>query len=204
MADHHFTYKTIITNSIGLYSEKGSKFIAILQPLHDEKNLKSIITQIKNNYPGARHYCYALITGFDKEKTIRSSDDGEPSGTAGKPILNQLLSFELTNVCVVVVRYFGGVLLGSQGLIKAYKLATFDSIQNTSIIEKKIMSEFSIQCNQNYQHAILQKIKNFEGKFSVEVASESIDIDGEIPKANILNFKEYIEKIPGVNFKCSI
>ena len=117
------TYKTIAEVSEGIYRDKGSKFIAIAMPVESELEIKNKISEIKKQYFDARHHCYAYILGYNKE-AYRINDDGEPSGTAGKPIHGQLLSKDLTNILVVVVRYFGGVKLGVSGLITAYKEAT--------------------------------------------------------------------------------
>ena len=120
------TYKTIDSPAEGIYKEKGSKFLAKAYPVRTEEQVKAIVEQLKEEYYDARHHCYAYILGPKGDKW-RANDDGEPSGTAGKPIHGQLLSFNLTNVLVVVIRYFGGTKLGESGLINAYKTATHDA-----------------------------------------------------------------------------
>ena len=117
------TYKMLSAPGEGLYKEKGSKFIATAFTVMSEDEVKSALAEVKKKYYDARHHCYAYMIGPDKA-CFRSSDDGEPSGTAGKPILNQILSKDVTNVCVIVVRYFGGTLLGTGGLIVAYREAS--------------------------------------------------------------------------------
>ncbi|MES2627810.1 MAG: YigZ family protein [Bacteroidota bacterium] len=128
-------YKTVSGPSEGVYKEKGSKFIGLLYPLESETEVKKLIEPLRKAHPGACHFCYAYRLGFAGEQ-YRANDDGEPAGTAGKPILNQLLSAELTNVLLVVVRYFGGTKLGVSGLITAYKEAAIEAV-NTAKIELK-------------------------------------------------------------------
>ena len=128
-------YKTVEAVAEGLYKEKGSRFIAYIYPVVDEEEIKSIISEIKVKYYDARHHCYAYCLGVDKQR-FRANDDGEPSSTAGKPILGQITSHDLTNVLIVVIRYFGGIKLGVSGLIQAYKEAAADAIRNARIVEK--------------------------------------------------------------------
>jgi uncharacterized YigZ family protein len=133
------TYKTIAKRSEGLFKDKGSKFIAHAIPVQREVQIKEELEALKKQYYDARHHCYAWILGFNKD-AFRINDDGEPSGTAGKPIHGQLLSHDLTNTLIVVIRYFGGVKLGVRGLINAYKFAALDALQN-NIIETRIIKE---------------------------------------------------------------
>lgn len=121
------TYKIITAPSEGLYKEKGSKFISIAMHVTSEEEVKIQLEKIKKEYYTARHHCYAYVLEPDK-RLFRANDDGEPSGSAGKPILNQIYSFELTNILVVVVRYFGGTKLGVSGLVNAYKTATREAL----------------------------------------------------------------------------
>lgn len=129
------TYKSIAGPSKGQYRDLGSRFLAFVYPVETEEEIKSIISGIKKEYFDARHHCYAYRLGREGEQW-RANDDGEPSSTAGRPILGQLLSNELSDVLVVVVRYFGGTKLGVPGLIKAYKSATQDALANARIVEK--------------------------------------------------------------------
>jgi uncharacterized YigZ family protein len=132
-----FTYKTLEKPSEAIYVDKGSRFLGYAYPITSEEELKLLIKNLQAQHQGARHFCYACRLG--KTALVeRSSDDGEPSGTAGKPILNQILSVGLTEICIVVVRYFGGTLLGTTGLIKAYKTAARAAIENGYLVEKKI------------------------------------------------------------------
>ncbi len=122
------TYNILVAPAEGQYKEKGSKFIALAIPVAGEEEVKENLAAIKKKYYDARHYCYAYVLGTDKQN-FRSNDDGEPSGSAGKPILNQIYSADITDVLVVVVRYFGGIKLGVSGLANAYKTAAREAIQ---------------------------------------------------------------------------
>ena len=130
-------YKTLAAPAEGIYKEKGSKFIAYAYPVSTEEEIKQHIDELRKQYYDARHHCFAWQLGTDGNH-FRSNDDGEPSGTAGKPILGQLRSHELTNLLVVVIRYFGGTKLGTSGLIHAYKEATIDAINNGTIEERTV------------------------------------------------------------------
>lgn len=154
------TYKTIESESSGLYKEKGSKFIALAYPVKSESEVKEIIDQLKKKYYDARHHCYAYVLGFDKS-AWRVNDDGEPSGTAGKPIHGQLLSYDLTNTLVVVIRYFGGTKLGVSGLINAYKQAARDALQNATIIEKTINEVYKLSFPFESMNDAMKIVKDF-------------------------------------------
>ena len=152
------TYNMLATRGDGLYKEKGSKFIAEAFTVMSEDEAKAAIAEIKKKYFDARHHCYAYMIGPDK-KTFRSSDDGEPSGTAGKPILNQILSKDVTNVCVVVTRYFGGIKLGTSGLINAYKTAARDALDNAQIVEKTINEFYSLEFEYPLMNEVMRIMK---------------------------------------------
>jgi uncharacterized YigZ family protein len=153
------TYLTISSNAEGIFRDKGSKFIAYAYPVCSEDQIKELILFLKKEHYSARHHCYAYRLGFNGEN-YRANDDGEPSGTAGKPILNQLLSAELTNILIVVVRYFGGTLLGVSGLINAYKNATIDAIQHAEIISKVIENLYLLEFEYPLQNAVMRVIKD--------------------------------------------
>ena len=141
------TYKTIGLPNEGLYKEKGSRFISYAFPVTNEHQIKEIITNLKKEHHSARHHCFAWRLGSDLQ-SFRVNDDGEPSGTAGKPIFSQIQLHGLTNILIIVVRYFGGILLGTSGLINAYKQAAADVLNNASIIEKVV--EINIEVNFDY------------------------------------------------------
>ena len=136
-------YKTIRSPSEGIYKEKGSRFLAFAFPVVSQEEIKPVIEGIRKEYRDARHHCYAYMIG--KERMIwRTNDDGEPSGTAGRPILGQINSFGLTNIMIVVIRYFGGTLLGVSGLTNAYKIAAADAIRNGEIVERTLHEYYEI------------------------------------------------------------
>ena len=152
------TYHMLSAPGEGLYKEKGSKFIAQAFTVTSEDVAKAAIADIRKKYFDARHHCFAYMIGPDK-KTFRSSDDGEPSGTAGKPILNQILSKDVTNVCVVVTRYFGGIKLGTSGLINAYKTAARDALDNATIVEKTINEIYSLEFAYPLMNEVMRILK---------------------------------------------
>ena len=137
------TYFTILERHLGEYKDKGSKFIGIAYPIKTEEEGKEILKQIKKEHPQANHHCWAMILGAGKEFQ-KSSDDREPANTAGKPILRALLQKDLTYIIVIVVRYFGGKLLGVSGLINAYFEASATSLSNAVIIEKKVIEQYQV------------------------------------------------------------
>ncbi len=152
------TYKMLSTPGEGLYKEKGSKFIASAFTVTSEEEVKEALAKVRKEYYDARHHCYAYMIGPDKS-CFRSSDDGEPSGTAGKPILNQILSKDVTNVCVIVVRYFGGIKLGVSGLINAYKTAARDALDNAVIVEKTVDEVYSLQFAYPLMNEVMRVMK---------------------------------------------
>ena len=129
------TYRTIDAPAEGLYKEKGSKFIALAYPVYTEEEVKDIVAELKKQYYDARHHCYAYSLGADKGR-FRANDDGEPNHSSGDPILGQIRSADLSNILIVVVRYFGGTKLGVSGLINAYKTAAADALANAAVVER--------------------------------------------------------------------
>ena len=154
------TYHTIKAPSQGLYKEKGSKFIAFAFPVRTLEEIKTQLEQLRKDYFDARHHCYAYILGANKD-AWRANDDGEPSGTGGRPIYGQLLSADLTDTLVVVVRYFGGILLGASGLANAYKTAARDAIANAEIIEKTIDIRYRLHFEYVAMNDVMRIIKDF-------------------------------------------
>lgn len=155
------TYKTIRYASQGVYKEKGSKFLAFAYPIATEAEAKAHLEELRKLYFDARHHCYAYILGADKA-AYRINDDGEPSSTAGKPIYGQLLSHDLTNIIIVVVRYFGGIKLGVPGLINAYRTAAKDAIDNAIIIEKNITEVYNLQFTYEQMNSVMKILKDEE------------------------------------------
>ena len=147
------TYKTILNPTEGLFKDKGSKFISYAFQVSSEDEIREIVQKIKKNHYSARHHCYAWRLGHEKNQ-FRANDDGEPSSTAGKPILGQIQSFDLTNILIVVVRYFGGTLLGVSGLINAYRNAAINAINQAEIIEKLVEKQVLIE----YDYAAMNEV----------------------------------------------
>lgn len=158
MQDQYFT---IQDPAEGLYKEKGSKFIGYAFPVSSEAEIKDHIAQLKKEHHSARHWCYAYRLGADK-KLFRANDDGEPSGTAGKPILNQLIAADLTDTLIVVVRYFGGTLLGTSGLITAYKSAAAAALANVKIKEKYITENYLVTFDTAITNEVMRRLKEYD------------------------------------------
>jgi uncharacterized YigZ family protein len=171
-------YQTILTESEGVFRDKGSKFIAYAYPFKDETKLKEILETLKNEHPKARHYCFAYRLTPNRS-IFRINDDGEPSGTAGRPILNMLLSKDITNILVVVVRYFGGTLLGVPGLINAYKTATEDALNNAEIITKAIQDVYQVEFPYPAMNDVMKLIK----EESLESFDQQFDLACELKLA---------------------
>ena len=166
------TYKMLSQPGEGLYKEKGSKFIATAFTVTSEDDVKRALAEVKKKYYDARHHCYAYMIGPDK-CCFRSSDDGEPSGTAGKPILNQILSKDVTNVCVIVVRYFGGIKLGVSGLINAYKTAARDALDNATIVEKTVDEVYSLE----FPYALMNDVMRVMKEEGIEQLNPRFEMD---------------------------
>lgn len=168
-------YKTVLLNSEGIYKEKGSKFIAFVFPVQEESEIKEIIKQLKSKYHDARHHCYGFRLGADLSK-FRFSDDGEPSGTAGKPIFGQIKSFELTDILVVVIRYFGGTKLGVGGLISAYREAAKEAILNNQITQKHIQSIIEVEFEYSSMNRVMHMLKEFQANIQKQEFNERCSI----------------------------
>lgn len=153
------TYKTIAGPAEGIYREKGSKFIALAFPVESEAQIKEKLAEIQKQYFDARHHCYSYILGPNKD-AYRLNDNGEPSGTAGRPIHGQLLSKDLTNTLVIVVRYFGGIKLGVSGLINAYKTAAKDALDHATIIEKTVDVTYKVSFDYSVMNSVMQLLKD--------------------------------------------
>lgn len=169
------TYKTIVAPSEGMYKEKGSKFLSFAYPVKTETEVKTIIEQLKKEYYDARHHCYAYIIGYDKS-AWRVNDDGEPSGTAGKPIHGQLQSFDLTNVLLVVVRYFGGMKLGVGGLVNAYKTASKDALMNAEIVERTINEIYRLE----FPYEMINEAMKITKDYGVQIIETNFESSAEI------------------------
>ena len=157
------TYRTLAAPAEGLYKEKGSKFLAFAYPVRSQEEIKAHLEQLRKDYFDARHHCYAYILGPRKD-AFRANDDGEPSGTGGRPIHGQLLSADLTDTLIVVVRYFGGILLGASGLANAYKAAARDAIDHATIVEKTIDCRYRLSFAYETMNDVMRILKEFDLK----------------------------------------
>lgn len=155
------TYLTIQSPAEGIYKDKGSKFLAFAYPVTTIDEVKDILAEKRKQFYDARHVCYAYMLGYQRD-TFRANDDGEPSGTAGRPILGQINSSRLTDILVVVVRYFGGILLGTGGLIQAYKTAAADAIAQASVVELIVKETFTAQFGYDQLNLVMRIIKDFD------------------------------------------
>lgn len=154
------TYLTIDSPAEGMYKDKGSKFLSFAHPVRTVEEVKIILAEKRKEFYDARHVCYAYMLGFER-KTFRTNDDGEPSGTAGRPILGQINSSGLTDILIVVVRYFGGTLLGTSGLIQAYKSAAADAINRAPTVERIVEQMFESTFGYGQLNAVMRVIKDF-------------------------------------------
>lgn len=152
------SYLTIRKNSEGIFKDKGSKFIGLAYPISSVDEAKTILEKCKKSYHDARHHCYAYKLGAG-EGVYRFNDDGEPSGTAGKPIYGQILSKGLSDILIIVVRYFGGTLLGTSGLINAYKLAALECIQKGEFVEKVLTEKLVLKFNYDLLSVVMRIVK---------------------------------------------
>ena len=170
------TYKTLAAPSEEvLFKEKNSKFFGLAFPVTNEEEVKNILTEIKKAHFSARHWCYAYQIGTEKIQ-YRANDDGEPNNSAGMPIYGQIQSFEVTNVLVVVVRYFGGVKLGVGGLISAYKTAAQMALENATIIEKTIDKHFLIHFDYKNMNKVMRIIK----EKNLDIVNQNMELSCEI------------------------
>ena len=176
-------YKTIAQKSEGTYTEKRSKFLAFAHPVETLDQIKELIEGYKKKYYDARHVCYAYMLGADRA-TFRANDDGEPSSTAGKPILGQINSKELTNILVVVIRYFGGVKLGTSGLIIAYKEATIAALSNANVIEKQVEELISYTFPYVMMNSVMKVVKELNPQIVSQTYEQTCQITLSIRRSN--------------------
>lgn len=194
------TYKTISAAAEGVFRDRGSKFIGYAYPVLSEEEVKPILLNLRGEHAKARHFCWALRLSPDRG-VFRIQDDGEPSGTAGRPILNTMLSADITNVFIVVVRYFGGTLLGVPGLINAYKTAAAEAIQAASILEKTVNDVYELQFGYLMMNDVMKLIKEERLNILSQDFDNSCSIKIEIRKSSLNAILGKIEKIEGVKLK---
>lgn len=191
------TYKTLAAPTEGLFKDKGSKFIAYAYPFYDTVLLKDMLGEVKALHPKARHHCWAYRLSTDRS-VFRINDDGEPSGTAGRPILNVLLSRDLTNVLVIVVRYFGGTLLGVPGLINAYKSATIDAMDQGLLIEKTVNDVYRVHFDYLHMNEIMRVMKEQQLNIIQQDFSNDCSLVFEIRQGHVNQALEKIQALEGV------
>lgn len=191
------TYKTINSPAEGLFKDRGSKFFAFAYPIEHESEVKDIVENLRKEHFKAVHHCYAYRLGLDKSN-FRVNDDGEPSGTAGKPILNTLLSNEITNILVVVVRYFGGTLLGVPGLINAYKSATAEALALADVIEKTVNEVYNINFEFVQMNDLMKIVKEFGLKIRKQTYDNQCSVELEFRKSLTNRVIGKLEKIDNI------
>ena len=192
------TYKTIAAESKGLFKDRGSRFIAIARPVSSQEEIKTVLEDLRKEYHDARHHCYAWMLTPDRQ-AWRVNDDGEPSGTAGRPIMGQINSRELTNIVVVVIRYFGGTLLGVSGLINAYRSAAEDALADARIIEKHVTESWLVTFPYTSMNDVMKVLKDEGcGQHAHDYTGEkcSAEISFRASKADLITGR--LQKIAGI------
>ena len=202
------SYRSIKSGTKGLYKERGSKFLSFTYPVSDLDEIEKILGLTRKKYYDARHHCYAYLLGSDGE-IYRSNDDGEPRHTAGDPILNQIKSFHLSDILLIVIRYFGGTKLGRSGLINAYKIAAKDALDKTSVVRKYLQKQYRIKFSYEGTNQIMRVLQkkdiyiieqNYDNLCSIDfVVRESMirTVLSELEKINsIKKIKEMISEFP--------
>lgn len=194
------TFRTIASSSEGSYKEKGSKFLSFAFPVKNVNEINQILAQYRKQYYNARHICYAYMLGNAKNEW-RANNNGEPSGTAGRPILGQINSFELTNVLVIVVRYFGGILLGTGGLITAYKEASMDALEQANIVEQTIDEVFTVEFDYLLMNEVMRIIKEINPLVLDQSFDNMCAMKLSIRQSDAEKLKSKLGKIIGVNIE---
>ena len=186
------TYRSIAAPAKGIYKELGSKFLAFAHPVETEDQAKEILAAVRKEYFDARHHCFAWRLGLTGEP-YRLSDDGEPSSTAGRPIHGQLLSQELSDILVVVVRYFGGVKLGVPGLIRAYRTATQDALANALIVEKVAGEHFTLKFGYLQMNDVMKVLKDM----GITPLRQSFDLDCSLEvRVRLSQIEDFRKQLP--------
>lgn len=188
------SYKTIQNLAEGMYTEKRSKFLAFALPVESVEEIKDIVADYQKKYYDARHVCYAYMLGAER-KEFRANDNGEPSGTAGKPILGQINSNELTNILIIVVRYFGGIKLGTSGLIVAYKQAAAEAIQAAEVIEKTVDEEVTFLFEYPFMNDVMRIVKEENPQIINQGYESDCSMTLRIRKGLMPRLKSRLEKV---------
>ena len=191
------SYKTILKFAEGYITERKSKFISYVIPVETEDEVKTILEEYRKKYYNARHVCWAYMLGSSREE-FRANDDGEPSGTAGRPILGQINSYELTNVLILVVRYFGGTLLGTGGLVRAYKEAAAAAIENAEIVEKTVNDTFILHFEYPLLNEVMRILNQFEESTWTQNFTETCEMEVNIRQSQSQHLAQSLSAIYGV------
>ncbi len=190
-------YRTIRTATTGILKEKGSKFIAFAHPVQNTEEIKEVLTALRKEYHDARHHCYAWRLG-DEPGAFRHNDDGEPSGTAGKPIFGQILSFELHYILIVVIRYFGGILLGTGGLIQAYKGAAKEALEVADIVTLPVTRSLKIRFGYPLMNVVMKLIREED----LAIVNQTFELEGIIelmvPRSKLLRVETRLKELEGL------
>ncbi len=194
------SFNTIEKESQGYFKDKGSKFYSYAFPLQNEEKVKEIIVRLKKKHHGAKHFCYAWRLGTENIR-YRANDDGEPSFTAGKPILGQLQSFNITNILIVVVRYFGGTLLGVSGLINAYKNAANDALNNSKIVNKLIKQRYKISFTYKELNDVMHLLKKEDYTIVNTDFKENCSLVFSVRKSETKNAEKLFSELYKVQLK---
>ena len=185
-------YRSIAAPSEGLFKDNGSRFIALAYPVETEEEVKSIVAGLRKQYHDARHHCYAYRLGY-KGDVFRSSDDGEPSGSAGRPILGQIDSAGLSDILVVVVRYFGGIKLGIPGLIRAYKTSTADALSQATVIEKIAGQSFRLHFDYLSMNDVMKVLKDMDIPQRAQTFGADCSLEVRVRLSALEDFKKRTE-----------
>lgn len=192
-------YRTIKETAEGEISEKRSKFLAFAHPVKNVDEVKEWVEYYQKKYYDARHCCYAYMLGPER-KDFRANDNGEPSGTAGKPILGQINSYELTDILIVVIRYFGGIKLGTSGLIQAYKAAAIEAIEAADIIEKTVDEDVTFYFEYPFMNQVMRIVKEEEPSIVRQGYDNDCSMTLRIRKGNMSRLKDRLEKVETLRF----
>ncbi len=198
--EEQYTYKTITAPTTSDFRDRGSKFFGFAYPVQDVEEVKEKVKALKKEHPKAVHHCYAFRIGTDGT-LFRANDDGEPSGSAGKPMLGQIDSAGLTNVLVVIVRYFGGSLLGVPGLINAYKTATAEALSKAEIVEKWIEEKLSLTFDYPAMNEVMHLLKQSEATIYKQDLQLFCEVEAGIPVKYADSYISKLRQIRGVDVK---
>lgn len=195
------TYNSVFVKCEGLFKDNGSRFISLVFPVETEEEVKRIVSDVRKEYHDARHHCYAYRLGLDGD-VWRASDDGEPAGSAGRPILSEIDSAGLKDILVVVVRYFGGIKLGIPGLVRAYRTSTADALSRAGIVEKVAGSWYRLEFDYSVMQDVMKVVKDLSLPQRSQDFGQACSMEVRVRKNLNDDFLERTEKIS--NFRLNI